>query len=373
MSRKTNVKVIAYTLVCYDAEHSGVFNKILDQITYWKTKGYTVQIFVITDAKSKKFWTSIDQNAVILIDGNYFSKIFNRIKLVKLASQSNPSIIYSRDTFPLRIPRTSMPLIIEVQSFVSRELRMRSKLQYFFFHLLKKYFYSKVSGAIYVTKELRDLNEFKLPKSTPKIAIGNAINLKRIESLRNRSESQQALFFVGHPNQSWHGISEIIKFAKSNSDIYFHIVGYEGDSVGDNVKFYGTLNSADYREIAAKCIAGVGTLQLSVNKMSEASPLKVREYLALGLPVIIKYQDTDLDPELDYVLQLPSDGRALSEFALEVRAFLAQWSDKRVPRSQIWNLDVGKKEDIRLGFFESVLGSNKGMAIHREDRSESKD
>jgi hypothetical protein len=40
--------------------------------------------------------------------------------------------------------------------------------------------------------------------------------------------------------------------------------------------------------------------------MSEASPLKSREYLALGLPVIGAYEDTDIPPDDPVYLQLPN-------------------------------------------------------------------
>jgi hypothetical protein len=89
--------------------------------------------------------------------------------------------------------------------------------------------------------------------------------------------------------------------------------------------------------------------------MTEASPLKVREYLALGLPVILKYKDVDLESPEEYVLQLPNDGRQLGDFSSEIRSFLHQWSSKRVLPSQITKIDVAVKEEIRLGFFERVL------------------
>ena len=42
-------------------------------------------------------------------------------------------------------------------------------------------------------------------------------------------------------------------------------------------------------------------------KQEEASPLKVREYIALGLPVILPYKDTAfIDGCPDWVLELPN-------------------------------------------------------------------
>ena len=38
---------IAYALACYDSVNSGVYKKILDQLTAWKSAGHSGQIFVI--------------------------------------------------------------------------------------------------------------------------------------------------------------------------------------------------------------------------------------------------------------------------------------------------------------------------------------
>jgi hypothetical protein len=103
------------------------------------------------------------------------------------------------------------------------------------------------------------------------------------------------------------------------------------------------------------CQAGVGTLNLKSKNMAEASPLKVREYLALGLPVILKYQDTDFVGDEDYVLSLPVEGPSLNAYSPQILKFLEKWSIKRVPRHQIQHLDVGNKEESRLKFFESII------------------
>jgi hypothetical protein len=131
-------------------------------------------------------------------------------------------------------------------------------------------------------------------------------------------------------------------------------VGDEGKSSSPNIFFYGAMQSSEYREIATKCVAGVGTLNLSAKKMEEASPLKVREYLAMGLPVITRYRDVDLDPTSDYLLQLPVDQRGFSDFSPEIRSFLESWESKRVDRNDVFHLDVSVKESLRLRFFEQV-------------------
>lgn len=355
MSKQPNKKRIAYVVTSFDASRSGVYNKILDQVTYWKSSGYLVQLFVITDEKSVIFWQNIDSSAVILLDRNQIDRFRNRFKIIQLAFETNPSIIYLRDSFPIRIPRKLIPVVIEVQSLVGQELIIRSRLKYHFFKLTKKYLYSRIDGAIYVTRELLNVNEFEINDEIPKTTISNGVNLSRIKSLPQRKEDKPGLFFVGNPNQSWNGIAELIEFAEKNTDISIHIVGETGETSLSNVFFYGLLTPIEYRSIADKCIAGVGTLNLKIKKMQEASPLKVREYLALGLPVILKYHDTDLNARNPYVLQLPPDGRPLAAFESEIRLFLQEWAKKRVSNLEILDLDVANKESSRLEFFEEIM------------------
>jgi hypothetical protein len=361
---------IAYALVCYDAAHSGVYKKINDQVTAWKSNGYIVQLFVITDERSKAMWQNLDPSAIIFIDSNVFIKLLNRIRILPLASKSQPSLIYLRDNFPIFLPKSPIPIVIEIQSLVGRELKLRSRYKYRMFSILKQAIYSRVSGAVYVTNELMVKNEFHLKSHIPKIAIGNGINLSRLEQLSQPTQVKSALFFVGSPNQPWHGIQELVEFGELNPNIEIHIVGSDGVDFEPNVFFHGTLDADQYRAIASRCQAGIGSLNLSKNHMKEASPLKVREYLALGLPVILKYQDTDLRLGEDFILELPDDSRPLSNFSQEITAFLQKWSDKRVPRERIQHLDVRTKEKIRIGFFKEIVTLAKGRS-NQESKHES--
>ena len=54
----------------------------------------------------------------------------------------------------------------------------------------------------------------------------------------------------------------------------------------------------------ASADVGIGTLGLHRKSMDEASPLKVREYLAVGLPVLYGYRDPDADDLQPFVLKV---------------------------------------------------------------------
>jgi hypothetical protein len=89
--------------------------------------------------------------------------------------------------------------------------------------------------------------------------------------------------------------------------------------------------------------------------MDEACPLKAREYLALGLPVIGAYQDTDIPTDADYFLRLPNNSESLAPWRDRISTFIEYWRTRRVPRSAIAHLDVSVKEAQRLAFMEKIL------------------
>ncbi len=352
-SKRKRIKVV-YAFTCFDANSSGVYWKIKDQVTIWKNENLDVQLVVITDLKSSELWLDIDPKAVIIFDKGVFSKLKNRFKLIRLAIQQEPDILYFRDNFPINIPQSAAPIVIEVQSLVKNELRARSFLRYKAFNLCKNFYYRNLIAAIFVSRELQRINEINL-KTTQKFhVLGNGINFDRIDQLPVASDSIE-LLFIGHPNQPWHGVEEINDLALTLPDFKFHIVGYESQQAPSNVYYYSELKRSEYLEIAKHCTVGISSLRLNVNGMTEASPLKSREYLALGLPIISRYEDTDFPEERDFILRLPTDNRKLSDFSSEITTFADNWKGRRVSRNEIANIDLNSKERSRLDFFYSLL------------------
>ena len=88
--------------------------------------------------------------------------------------------------------------------------------------------------------------------------------------------------------------------------------------------------------------------------MDEACPLKVREYLAAGLPVLAAYRDTDIPESADYFFRLPNDHNSLAPLRGGIAHWLDTWRGRRVPRQAIQHLDTSAKESERLAFIERV-------------------
>ena len=168
-------------------------------------------------------------------------------------------------------------------------------------------------------------------------------------------------FFIGSLDQSWQGTEQLYDLARQLPKSMFHIVGPGASTMRSpsNVVLHGELSSEDYRQIAESCSVAFSTLGQNITGMSEASPLKSREYLAMGLPVIGRYLDTDLSRNFDFYLELPCNTRPLTDFINEIMDFTAKWHGRRVPRSQIINLiGSAQKEQQRVQIFEQVISQN---------------
>ena len=114
----------------------------------------------------------------------------------------------------------------------------------------------------------------------------------------------------------------MVEYYKNNPKeiINFHIVG-DGDKklvnelkkiVKNNnlekyVIFYGYKSGKDLDEIYNKTDIAIGSLGFSRIGLKEGSPLKTREYIAKGLPVILGYDDMSLKNTLNSIYQVPND------------------------------------------------------------------
>jgi glycosyltransferase involved in cell wall biosynthesis len=346
---------IGYGIVLYNTAKSGVFKKISDQVGKWAELGAKPHLFVITDVESVENWSQLDCDITIFVDTNLISKIRNRFQLLLSSREIPIDLLYVRDVFPLFYPKLRVPIVIEIQTLYSNELSLRKKYAVPVYKFLSRFMYGRINAAVYVTDELFRSNEINLSPRIKKLVIGNGIELSRVQQLAHNNPEKLSLFFVGHPDQVWHGVDQLIKFAEIFPQIEVHLVGYKLEEFLPNVYSYGLLDERSYVELAARCVAGVASLNLTSIGMKEASPLKSREYLAMGLPVIARYSDPDFTPAPNFILELPQDSSTLESYSEEILTFLKYWSGKRVPRNRITHIDVFSKESIRLDFFKDVL------------------
>jgi len=107
-----------------------------------------------------------------------------------------------------------------------------------------------------------------------------------------------------------------------------------------------------------QCDVGISTLAIDRKGLTEGAPLKTREYLLMGLPVIIGYQDTDLSEKTPYVLNVGLGENNIINNLDEIHSFVL---NSRVlnPASIISyasrRFNSEEKESRRLEFLKMIV------------------
>ncbi|GGO18997.1 hypothetical protein GCM10008949_02850 [Deinococcus humi] len=363
---------IAYFLQLNMGPGTGVYRKVIAQATTWQQMGNTVAFYVAT--KSASLADDLQRTCKILgievnceiyagklpppFDGR-LSSLSNLIKKLEILP---PDIVYTRQDIylpPLKRLLGHYKVVVEVNTNDLGELKNASRLFLFVYKLGRHILLGKASGIIYVSKEISNLPHYNLFK-TPKLVIGNGIDLAATRPLPPNADKAIRLVFIGQSGQSWHGIDKIIKLATLRSTWEFNLIGISKEEMPDgcppNVALHGVLSTNMYEPILQSSDCAIGSLALHRKDMKEASPLKVREYLGYGLPVIIGYEDTDLHSEENFILKIPNCESNVEESIHQIDNFIGNWKGIRVPRKSIESLDYNFKERKRLMFFREVGG-----------------
>lgn len=347
---------IAYLIHHDITRNDGVTKKIKGQVDYWRALDVDVECFCILPLC----------NDSILQSHQYESKHYLKqrlgvnLQLINDIGQFNPDVVYFRyDTWSrnFSILASKYKIICELNTLdieefyllYKKDKTIKSWLRYVTYKYLRRYVLNKAAGLVSVTTEIKDHpsnNKFQ----NKKITIPNSINLddyliiKKIKS----DDKRVGLFFIGTPNQPWHGIDIIEDMAKNLPQFDFHIVGVT-DTNTTNVFYHGYLKQSEYLEVLKKCHICIGSLALYRNNMEEACPLKVREYLAYGYPIILGYNDTAfLDgsslPWLHYI-DKDIDYFNLISFINDYLGFI-------VPRNDLGPITVEFNEQKRIEFMK---------------------
>lgn len=361
---------IAYLVHLNLGPESGVFKKIICQASAWNERGHTVKLFVIT--REKNVATSItgsysEVDVAEYAPGISARSIHSRLQAfsnaAKLVSDWKPDIVYTRQDLhyrPIIEVAKCFPLVVEINTNDLKELALGRKLNWFYHLFTRRFILKSATGYVFVSKELSALPSYSKYRK-PFVVIGNGIALDKIAPLSAPRRSGVRLVFIGHSGCPWHGVDKIIDLARARPDWHIDIVGIAPDSVHHtpkNVTYHGPMSRNEYVRVLAEADCALGTLALYRAGMSEASPLKTREYLAYGLPVIIGYQDTDFPNGADFLLQIPNRSDSIEVSLDEIDEFVSKWKGKRVPREAIAHLEDSTKEDVRLAFFESLITGN---------------
>lgn len=357
---------ISYFLDWKFSPNTGVPKKVEDQIREWGNQGCKVTLIIVTPEKFQTEWLKRFPNSTIFNYKNFFWRFVARKKALNIMRKQKDSIIYIR--FGILIPSQIFMMlrkktILELNFKGLAEYRKRSLFLAIYIFIVRYFVFNFCLGACAVTEEIsEEFQSFVKAKNSVK-TFPNSINLEKYSTLPQNNVDGIRMVFVGSPGQSWHGVDRIISLARFIPEFEFHIVGpiYESDNLNDqpkNVFFYGEIYDMKLDEIMAKMDIGISSLGMERIGLTEASPLKTRQYLALGLPVISGIRDSAIQSSEDFYLFLTENDLQFHEEALmKIRSFAASWKGRRVTKDRLSIINSAKIEKDRIEFVNYLLGN----------------
>jgi glycosyltransferase involved in cell wall biosynthesis len=342
------------------ANENGISKKIRSQAAVWSQLGHSVRYFSLTPTinvwdEIAPLETDLTARGGLLERGARSRHMANRVRAW------NADLIYFRYAYyspGLPSLFRKIPTVAEINSDDLREYPLTLSWPKLMYHRLwRNTILRELASFVTVTHELKlRFRSFNKPIQV----IGNGIDLAAIDpSVVLNAAAPKRLIFVGNTGSPWHGLDRVGEIVRLLPEYSVDVVGCTNTDwrkavgpvlVPPQITFHGMLPRSAYEPLLHRATAAIGTLGLFQKGMDEACPLKVREYLAFGLPVIGAYNDTDFPSDADYFLQLPNSAAPLDSYKEKLRSFLNGWRERRVPRSSIAHLDTNVKERERLTF-----------------------
>ncbi|GGX19487.1 glycosyltransferase [Aquimarina muelleri] len=374
---------IAYVCVLDLDKYEGVSKKIFSQVNQWIEYGHNVRLFCKINSINKIEKSSLsklkNQNVSFFFNDRSNTKniISNWLgnesiydEIYKSLIDFNPDIVYYRSSFTLPFflkINKNFKSVVEINTIEKKEYKILAKdslsyfLKYLYFLLTIKMKFNNVNGFVAVTTEIaNELERDFLNIKT--FVVPNSIDLENKERYHNvDTDGHPNAVFLGTPNLPWHGLDIILELAKKIPSIKFHIIGFKSIEIEkeiDNVITYGYLNKKEYSKVLEKCDFAIGSLAMYRNHMNEACPLKIREYLAFGLPIIISFKETafELSNYPDWVLRLPNNRKEIIDSHEKIKAFAHKFKGKKIPIDEVYTyISTEIVENKRLNFFNNII------------------
>jgi len=212
------------------------------------------------------------------------------------------------------------------------------------------------SGIVGVTREIAQYENGRVGFSKRSFVYPNGIVLDGKRLADERGDTPELLFVASY-FADWHGLDLVIDaFSGSAHSFKLHLVGAVPPELEQVVKadpryvLHGTLSSEDIAKLACRCWVGLSSFALYRKGLQEACTLKVREYLAVGLPVYAGHQD--VFPES---FEFYRNGRAEAGQILEFAFYCRKVSRESVAGAAREFID---KKDLLLRLYHELRERN---------------
>lgn len=196
--------------------------------------------------------------------------------------------------------------------------------------------------------------------------------------------------YIGHLTSSWFDWQSLISIASLKPDWSFEIIGHhmpENLTLPSNIKYLGPKNQDEIKHIAKEWRAAI--IPFKIGKLSDAvDPIKVYEYLCLGLPVVsfrmpqihnypyvfIANDVNEFIHQIERALMLPMDIKVIEDFLSKNRwedriGQLIGWSEEKLREKKTVKINTSSKDNSPLKILYlyryGILGGVSTQLINR--------
>lgn len=354
---------IAYLAHGVDGRQGGVHAKILSQAATWAKldPGIEVGVFVRCEAGVEADWDGQPHvRKVRSSRTGVIGRLIQRELLSLDVARWRPDLLYLRQSTvspSIVMLAAALPTVVELNTLDLRELRIRSSWRYRYATSTRDMVLRAARGLVVVARPIA--NDATVRRvGRPTVVIPNAIDLSLHAALAPAANPAPRLVFLGSPQTPWHGVDKILRLARLFPTWTFDVVGPSANVIADippNLRVHGPLNPEEFLPILELADVAIGPLALHRLQLAEASPLKVAEYLAHGIPTIIGYTDARFPEGAPFLLEIPNREDNVESSVDRIDAFVNAWSGRRVDREAIADIDTRVIERRRLDFMRQAL------------------
>ena len=321
--------------------------------------------------EADRFLSSLKSDDVVLFRYPFASK-----DLLNLVEKFGRQIIFEHNT----IEHAEMLLLQRAhfnrQPFSLRPSYVRYALKTLVFNSTEESdlgadILQKVRGGVCVSHEIMRYECSRFSQyQTAVIANGASVEAASSVIVPAIKDELRLVMLVGS-DAVWHGYERLMRSLRKtvlSKRIRLLLVGMDRPSdfswptdIQHTVEWTGRKSKSEVAEILKTCHVAVGTLALYKKSMTEASPLKVRECLLMGLPVLLGYNDTDVSADNrfgPYVFQVSNDDAQIDLQAV-VLWFEALSRDEshrqKISALATETLSMDAKARRYIDFFDSVF------------------
>ncbi|MGN7861649.1 hypothetical protein ACTJI8_13805 [Microbacterium sp. 22303] len=278
---------IAY-VTPYGAEYRAISTHTDNRINAWRDRGAKVEKVIIggEGRLARSSWR------------NLLNDIFTIRDTVKAVSKITPDVIYVRWLTPIpglfKALRRIAPIVVEIHADDLLEVAGSSRIRRFYLRMTRGRELRVASGATFVVAEISANPHFD-EISGPREIFPNASWLQRRDW--HEGSRPRVGLSVGAPFPA-SGIDRFGEIARDLAEVADWVIvcpapvaGRVEEEAGAGVSVVPTHSEAEYVEELATWSVAFGSMGLERKGLRTASPLKVRDYVGLGIPTVLPYWD----------------------------------------------------------------------------------